>query len=101
VTGALWDRAEVGRPAPPRHVADPPKHMVKGLGGGSRFDGVKVFTSSLAHEREVLGERVTAWLRAEKCDVVEIKVAQSSDSAYHCLTIMVFYRFTGRPGPRT
>jgi hypothetical protein len=54
--------------------------------------GVKVFTSSKAREREVLGERVTAWLRENpSLRVVRKVVTQSSDAEFHCLSITLFY----------
>lgn len=60
----------------------------------SAFDGVKVFSATMAHDRAVLGEKVTAWLErhAGTVDIVDIVVTQSSDSAFHCVTISVFYK---------
>ena len=57
-----------------------------------RFNGVKVFCATVAQERENLGEKVTAWMRKnpEKA-VVETVVTQSSDEAFHCLAITVFW----------
>jgi hypothetical protein len=56
------------------------------------FNGVKVFSATMVGERERLGERVTEWMRlrgdAETCEVV---VTQSSDQAFHCVAITVFY----------
>ena len=62
----------------------------------SAFNGVKVFAATMAHQRDQLGETVTAWLteaRAQKpgFELVEILVRQSSDDEFHCLTIVVFY----------
>lgn len=56
------------------------------------WNGVKVFSATLAKEREALGERVTDWL-ARNPDIkpVDRQVLQSSDEAFHCLTICVFY----------
>lgn len=57
-----------------------------------RFNGVKVFSATMAQDRENLGEKVTAWIRgnAEK-EVVDTVVTQSSDEAFHCIAITVFY----------
>lgn len=58
-----------------------------------QFTGVKVFSATKAKEREELGESVTRWLRSNAdLDVVERVVAQSSDSEFHCLCIILFYR---------
>ncbi len=59
---------------------------------GVVFDGVKVFSATMAHQREGLGETVTAWMAAHPtCKPTEVIVTQSSDAAYHCITITVFY----------
>jgi hypothetical protein len=56
------------------------------------FNGVKVFSATRAQDREVLGERVTAWLREHPGIVVTDKiVTQSSDEAFHCLAITLFF----------
>jgi hypothetical protein len=58
--------------------------------------GVKVFTATRAREREELGEAVTRWLAAHPdVEPVRTDVLQSSDAAYHCLSIVVFYRAVG------
>jgi hypothetical protein len=57
------------------------------------FTGVKVFTTTLARDREVMGESIGRWL-AEHPDleVVGKQVTQSSDREFHCLSITLFYR---------
>jgi hypothetical protein len=56
------------------------------------FSGVKVFSATRAEERGKLGDYFTAWSREHpELQVVETRVLQSSDSAYHCFTIVVFY----------
>ena len=57
------------------------------------FTGVKVFTTTLARDREQMGETIGRWL-AEHPDleVVEKTVAQSSDREFHCVSIVLFYR---------
>lgn len=60
--------------------------------GSNHFNGVKVFSATMAQERDHLGEKVTDWLRANPgCQVVDTLVTQSSDEAFHCLAITVFY----------
>ena len=62
-----------------------------------QFDGVKVFCRTKAREREALGEVITAWLRENKnIEVVDKVVTQSSDSEYHCLSIIFFYKANGK-----
>jgi hypothetical protein len=57
-----------------------------------RFNGVKVFCATVAQERESLGEKVTAWMRKNpEKSVVESVVTQSSDEAFHCIAITVFF----------
>jgi hypothetical protein len=57
-----------------------------------QFNGVKTFTATMAHDREALGDRVTTWLRANKHrQIVDTVVTQSSDEAFHCLAITVFF----------
>jgi len=57
-----------------------------------RFNGVKVFSATMVTDRERLGEKVTAWLRAHPHHhVVDIVVTQSSDERFHCIAITVFY----------
>jgi folate-dependent tRNA-U54 methylase TrmFO/GidA len=61
-----------------------------------QFSGVKVFSTTLARDRDVLGERVSSWL-AQHADleIVSHEVRQSSDNEFHCLTITLFYRERG------
>jgi hypothetical protein len=58
----------------------------------AKFNGVKVFSATMAQERENLGEKVTAWIREHsQHQIVDTIVTQSSDEAFHCLAITVFY----------
>jgi folate-dependent tRNA-U54 methylase TrmFO/GidA len=58
-----------------------------------RFTGLKVFSTTLARDREQMGETITRWLAAHpQLEVVDREVRQSSDREFHCLTITVFYR---------
>lgn len=57
-----------------------------------KFNGVKVFSATMAQERDHLGEKVTQWLRDNpSVEIVDTIVRQSSDNAFHCLSITVFY----------
>ena len=60
------------------------------------FNGVKVFCATMVAQRQSLGEQVTAWIEDARhtrpgFEVVDIKVSQSSDEAFHCISISVFY----------
>jgi hypothetical protein len=56
------------------------------------FNGVKVFSATMAPDREHLGEKITAWLKDHAgIEIVDTVVTQSSDEAFHCLAITVFY----------
>ncbi len=57
-----------------------------------KFNGVKVFSATMVADRDQLGEKVTAWINqhTEK-KVTNLVVTQSSDEAFHCIAITVFY----------
>lgn len=61
----------------------------------STYSAVKVFTATRAKEREALGEVMSAWLKRmeDNIEIVDTKVRQSSDQQFHCLTIVVFYKY--------
>lgn len=57
-----------------------------------KFNGVKVFSATMVADREQLGEKVTAWMHANPDrKVTDIIITQSSDEAFHCVAITVFY----------
>ena len=57
------------------------------------FDGVKVFSTTLARDRDALSDRITGWIHANpQLEIVDKVVTQSSDKEFHCLTITLFYR---------
>ncbi len=57
-----------------------------------RFNGVKVFSATMVADRDQLGEKVTAWINADaNRKVTDIVITQSSDEAFHCIAITVFY----------
>jgi hypothetical protein len=61
--------------------------------GGLAFTGVKVFSTTLARDRESMGESITRWIRDNAgYEIVDKVVTQSSDKEFHCLTITLFYR---------
>ena len=57
------------------------------------FDSIKVFSTTLARDCEVMGENITRWLKDNpNIEIVDRVVTQSSDKEFHCLTITIFYR---------
>lgn len=57
------------------------------------FNGVKIFSATMAQEREHLGEKVTDWIRGHsEVEIVNTIVTQSSDEAFHCIAITLFYK---------
>ncbi len=61
--------------------------------GGAQFTGIKVFSTTLARDREIMGETITKWLKENpNAEIVDKVVTQSSDKEFHCLTITLFYR---------
>jgi hypothetical protein len=58
----------------------------------TQFNGVKIFSATMAHERETLGEKVTSWfVKNPDFEIHEIETMQSSDNAFHCITILVYF----------
>lgn len=56
------------------------------------FNGVKVFTATMAQNRETLGDKISAWLGSDPTrEVVDTVVTQSSDESFHCIAITIFY----------
>ena len=56
------------------------------------FTGVKVFSATMAQERDQLGEKITQWLANHPgVEIVDKIVTQSSDEAFHCLAITLFF----------
>jgi hypothetical protein len=49
-------------------------------------------SATKAADRESLGEKVTAWLKANPGNrIVRVSVTQSSDASFHCLSIVLFF----------
>jgi hypothetical protein len=56
------------------------------------FNGVKVFSATMAPDRELLGTKIENWLKDRpQIELVDTVVTQSSDEAFHCLAITIFY----------
>ena len=63
-----------------------------------QFTGMKIFSTTLARDREAMGDNITRWLRDNpQLEIVDKIVTQSSDKEFHCLTITLFYRERPRP----
>ncbi len=57
-----------------------------------KFNGLKVFSATMVADRDQLGEKVSAWMqRNPQLKVTDIVVTQSSDAAFHCIAITVFF----------
>lgn len=57
------------------------------------FNAVKVFSTTLARDREQMGETITRWLKDHQdIEIVDRTVTQSSDKEFHCLSITIFYK---------
>ena len=58
-----------------------------------RFTGVKVFSTTLARDREQMGETIGRWIAEHpEIEILDKQVTQSSDREFHCLTVTLFYR---------
>jgi hypothetical protein len=59
-----------------------------------QFTGMKVFSTTLARDREAMGETITKWITENQSsvDIVDKTVTQSSDKEFHCLTVTLFYK---------
>ena len=61
------------------------------------FTGVKVFSATKAQERQVIGDLIRDWIeRNPHLEMVEREMLQSSDTKFHCLTIILFFRERAR-----
>lgn len=57
------------------------------------FNAVKVFSTTLARDREAMGENITRWLKDNAgIELVDKVITQSSDKEFHCLSITIFYK---------
>ena len=63
----------------------------------AQFTGMKIFSTTLARDREQMGDTITRWLHDNaQLEIVDKIVTQSSDKEFHCLTITLFYRERAR-----
>ena len=61
-----------------------------------KFTGCKVFSATLARDRDAMSDTINEWLRKHpEHDIVDKTVTLSSDKQFHCLTIVLFYRTKG------
>ena len=57
-----------------------------------RLTGIKVFTATMHEQRAKLGETVTSWIASHpERTILDITIAQSSDSAFHCISFVISY----------
>ncbi len=57
-----------------------------------KFNGLKIFSATMVADREQLGEKVTNWIHNNpQCKLTDLVVTQSSDQAFHCVAITVFF----------
>jgi hypothetical protein len=60
--------------------------------------GLRVFSATRAKDRAVLGDVITDWIRDNRDnELVEAVQLQSSDAQFHCVTIVVFFRYRVAP----
>jgi hypothetical protein len=62
----------------------------------SLFNGVKVFCATMVQQRQQIGEQVTLWIEDARrtrpgFQLVDVVVSQSSDEAFHCISICIFF----------
>lgn len=62
----------------------------------SAFNGCKIFSATMFAQRQTLGDEVTRWLedahaRRPGFRLVDMVVSQSSDRAFHCVAICLFF----------
>lgn len=59
--------------------------------------GVRVFSATKARDRAVLGDVITDWIRSHpQYRLLGNVVLQSSDAAFHCLTIVLVFHYPGQ-----
>ena len=62
------------------------------LGGPEKYNGAKVFSATMVMDRERLGDKITDWIQDNPhCEVRDVVITQSSDEAFHCIAITLFY----------
>lgn len=55
-------------------------------------DWCRTGSATMAGARATLGDTITQWIAANpRCKLVEFAITQSSDSRFHCVTIVLFF----------
>jgi len=63
------------------------------------FTTCKVFSTTLARDREAMSDTINRWLKEHAdLEVVDKVVALSSDRQFHCLSIVLFFRPARKEG---
>jgi hypothetical protein len=63
----------------------------------THFTGMKIFSTTLARDREAMSENITRWLRENRQnEIVDKIVTQSSDKEFHCLTVTLLFKERGK-----
>jgi hypothetical protein len=58
-----------------------------------KFTGCKVFSATLARDREAMSDTINGWMaKHPEIEVVDKTVTLSSDQQFHCLSIILFFR---------
>lgn len=55
---------------------------------------VKTFSATKSEDRQNLGDQISSWLRkveGQGVKIIDKSVLQSSDNAFHCLSVVIFY----------
>lgn len=56
-------------------------------------EGCVIFSATKFRDRENLGNHVTDWIRKHpEKHIISTDVRQSSDSEFHCLSIVIWFR---------
>ena len=57
------------------------------------FTNIKVFSTTVARDREMMGENISRWIKENpRVEILETIVGQTSGGESHCLSITFFYR---------
>lgn len=79
--------------------AKDPKSNDRASVAASAFTSVRVFSATRPDDRAMLGERITEWITSRQgaVEIVDIIVRQSSDTAFHMLSVTIFFNEPGKP----
>jgi hypothetical protein len=62
---------------------------------------IKTFSATKNKNRDALGETITSWIAQTGAICTRKEVVQSSDSEYHCFSIVIFYTLPSDPDPES